>query len=75
VNDTPENLETIADTGRSYAGALGAQALAPVLQELVDREDLREALGEAAGRRARTTYSWTAVTDAYEQLFHQLCHS
>jgi glycosyltransferase involved in cell wall biosynthesis len=44
-----------------------------VLRELVDREDLRAALGEAAGRRARTQYTWTAVTDAYEQLFYRLC--
>jgi glycosyltransferase involved in cell wall biosynthesis len=73
VHDTPENLETIADTGRSYVGAGGPQALAPVLRELVDREDLRAALGEAAGRRARTQYTWTAVTDAYEQLFYRLC--
>ena len=50
VHDTPENLETIAGAGRAYSGAGGARALAPVLQELVDRADLRTALGEAAGR-------------------------
>jgi glycosyltransferase involved in cell wall biosynthesis len=73
VNDTPENLETIADAGRSYSGALGARALAPVLQDVLDRPDLRAALGDAAGRRARQHYTWQAVTDAYERLFHQLC--
>lgn len=73
VHDTPENLETIADAGRSYAGAGGAAALAPVLQELVDRGDVRAALGDAGGRRARAQYTWTAVTDAYERLFRELC--
>ena len=73
VHDTPENLESIAAAGRSYKGAGGAQALAPVLQELLDRPDLRAELGDASGRRARQHYTWQAVTDAYERLFHQLC--
>jgi glycosyltransferase involved in cell wall biosynthesis len=73
VHDTPENLETLADAGRSYAGAGGAHALAPVLQELVDRADMRAELGVAAGRRARAHYTWQAVTDAYERLFQDLC--
>ncbi len=75
VQDTPENLETIADAGRSYAGAGGARALASVLQELLDRPDLRETLAEAAGRRAREHYTWHAVTDAYERLFYRLCEA
>lgn len=73
VHDTPENLETMADAGRSYTGAGGAQALAPVLQELLDRPDLIAALASAAGHRARQHYTWQAVTDAYERLFQQLC--
>jgi glycosyltransferase involved in cell wall biosynthesis len=73
VNDTPENLETIAGTGRSYAGSRGADALVPVLQDLLDHPDVVAEQGAAAGRRARQHYTWTAVTDAYEQLFRQLC--
>jgi glycosyltransferase involved in cell wall biosynthesis len=73
VHDTPENLETIGEAGRSYAGAGGARALAPVLQDLVNRADLRAELASAAGRRAREHYTWQAVTDAYERLFHRLC--
>lgn len=73
ANDTPENLETMGNAGRSYAGADGAQALAGVLQELLDNPDAMTALGIAAGRRARQHYTWQAVTDAYERLFLDLC--
>jgi glycosyltransferase involved in cell wall biosynthesis len=73
ANDTPENLETIGEAGRSYSGRGGAQALAPVLQELLDDPALRATLADAAGRRAREHYTWAAVTDAYERLFYQLC--
>lgn len=73
VHDTPENLETIGDAGRSYDGAVGAPALAPALQELLDRPELPAELGMAAGRRARQYYTWQGVTDLYEQLFRRLC--
>jgi glycosyltransferase involved in cell wall biosynthesis len=73
AHSTPENLETIADAGRSYEGAKGAVGLAEALQELLDRPDLRSELGSAAGRRARQYYTWQGVTDAYEALFHRLC--
>jgi glycosyltransferase involved in cell wall biosynthesis len=73
VHDTAENLETMADAGRAYRGAGGADALAPVLQDLLDRADTRAELAEAAGRRARQHYTWHAVTDAYENLFYELC--
>ena len=73
VNDTPENLETIGGAGRSYSGAAGAPALAGVLQDLLDRPDLVGELAAAAGQRAREHYTWSAVTDAYERLFLELC--
>lgn len=73
VHDTAENLETMADAGRAYRGAGGADALAPVLQDLLDRADTRAELAGAAGRRARKHYTWSAVTDAYENLFYELC--
>jgi glycosyltransferase involved in cell wall biosynthesis len=73
VHDTPENLETIGEAGRSYAGHVGAPALAAAMQELLDRPDLVAELGTAAGRRARQHYTWQGVTDAYEQLFRRLC--
>lgn len=73
ANNTPENLETIGDAGCSYDGAIGAPALATVLQELLDSPDLIDALAAAAGRRARQYYTWEGVTDSYEALFHRLC--
>jgi glycosyltransferase involved in cell wall biosynthesis len=73
VHDTPENLETIAAAGRSYAGSGGAPALAAVLQELLDQPGVVAGLARAAGERAREHYTWQAVTDAYERLFRQLC--
>ena len=73
VHDTPENLETIADAGRSYVGSGGAPALAAVLQDLLDHPDVMADLARAAARRAREHYTWQGVTDAYEQLFHRLC--
>jgi glycosyltransferase involved in cell wall biosynthesis len=72
VHDTPENLETIGNAGRSYAGATGADALAAVLQELLDRPDQIAAFGAAAEAHARQRYTWSAVTDAYEDLFYRL---
>ena len=71
--DTSENLETIGTAGRPYEGARGADALAPVLQELLDQPQLVKELGDAAHRRAHEHYTWRAVTDAYEKLFRELC--
>jgi glycosyltransferase involved in cell wall biosynthesis len=71
--NTPENLETMGDAGRSYDGAKGAEALAPVLQDLLDHPGTVRELGLAAGQRSRAHYTWDAVTDAYEKLFWELC--
>jgi glycosyltransferase involved in cell wall biosynthesis len=73
VHDTLENLETIGDTGFSYSGRSGAQGLRPVLRRLLSDPDLVETHRRLAQRRAKTYYAWEAVTDAYEQLFYQLC--
>ncbi len=76
VNDTAENLETIGSTGLSYRGSAGAAALQPLLAELLEQPERTAALAQAAQERARTVYTWDAVTDAYEQLFYQqLGHS
>jgi glycosyltransferase involved in cell wall biosynthesis len=71
VNDTAENLETIGDAGLSYRGSDGAAALRPLLAELLHQPERTTALAAAAQQRARTVYTWDAVTDAYEQLFFQ----
>ncbi len=72
VNDTPENLETIADAGFSYPGEMGAAGLRDVLERLLKDPAL---VTEQAGRglaRVRRHYSWDGVADAYERLFREL---
>ena len=72
VNDTPENLETIADAGLSYVGEEGPTDLRRVLRELMVEPAQVEAYRDAATDRARRVYSWEKVTNQYENLFGRL---
>jgi glycosyltransferase involved in cell wall biosynthesis len=63
ANDVPEHRETLGDSGRYYRGPL---ELAQQLQAVLDDEALAADLRMRAHERARVTYSWDAVTDAYE---------
>lgn len=72
VNNTAENLETIGDAGIWYDGRRGAKSLASVLETLLSAPPLVEAYRQRAQQRATATYSWDAVTDAYERLFHRV---
>lgn len=72
VNGTAENRETIADAGVAYDSASGAAGLRPLLQRLVDDPARRDDLARRAAERARTVYSWEAVTDRYEALCYRL---
>jgi glycosyltransferase involved in cell wall biosynthesis len=72
VNDTPENLETIADSGFSYSGGVGAAGLRPVLERLLKDPALVMQQAQRGRERARASYSWESVADAYEQLFREL---
>jgi glycosyltransferase involved in cell wall biosynthesis len=72
VNDTPENLETIGESGFSYSGGVGAAGLRPVLERLLKDPALVMQQAERGRERVRTNYSWEGVADAYEQLFQQL---
>ncbi len=72
VNDTPENLETIAAAGFSYEGSVGAASLRTVLERLLKDPAIVQETGERARERVREHYSWESVTDAYEQLFHEV---
>lgn len=74
VHNTPENLETIGEAGFSYDGEVGGESLRQVLQTLLDDPATVALYRELAETRARTSFSWEAVTDAYEALFRQLCH-
>ena len=72
VHDTPENLETIGDAALSYDGRRGADSLAEVLRHLLANPELVAQYRRKAAARARTLYSWDAVTDAYEALFYDV---
>jgi glycosyltransferase involved in cell wall biosynthesis len=69
AKDTPENREVVADAGLYFrdAGDLANQ----IRRTLTDHA-LVERLRGCAQNRARTRYSWDAVTDAYEKLFTEL---
>jgi glycosyltransferase involved in cell wall biosynthesis len=73
VNNTPENLETIGNAGCSYDGDRGALALRPLLEQLLKSPEIVEAYRRKGRERAESVYSWEAVTDSYEQLFHEVC--
>jgi glycosyltransferase involved in cell wall biosynthesis len=72
VNDTPENLETIADAGFSYHGGMGAASLRTTLERLLKDPALVSAQARRGLERVRRHYSWDGVTDAYERLFREL---
>jgi glycosyltransferase involved in cell wall biosynthesis len=68
VNDTPENLETIADAGFSYHGAMSGAGLRAVLERLLKDPALVAEQARRGRDRVRTHYSWDEVADAYERL-------
>ncbi len=72
VNNTPENLETIGESGLHYDGKIGAESLRAVLKQILAEHDLVEAYRAKAQLRVKTAYSWENVVDAYERLFHDL---
>jgi glycosyltransferase involved in cell wall biosynthesis len=72
VNDTPENLETIGESGFSYSGGVGAAGLRPVLERLLKDPALVMQQAERGRERVRASYSWEGVADAYERLFCDL---
>ncbi len=71
ANDVPEHREALGDTGRYYARNDPA-ALATELRTVASDPVLRDALGNAAARRAASAFSWDHVTDEYESLFGRL---
>ena len=67
VHDTPENREVAGDAALWWDAHRPA-SLAPLLSALLGDAARREALGEAARRRAEARYRWDDVADAYEAL-------
>ena len=74
ANDVPEHREVLGRGGAYYARN-DPRSLAEALVALALDHDRRRLLGSGAAERARTHYSWDAVTDAYERLFDELTTS
>jgi glycosyltransferase involved in cell wall biosynthesis len=71
VNDHPPNAETVGDAGVYFSGSRGVDDLTYQLRRLLDDDQLVNAYGVRARRRAER-YSWDAVTDRYEQLLTEV---
>ena len=69
ANDVPEHREVLGDAGSYYAGV---EALATALGAVLADPARLAAMREAAAARARASFSWDAVTDAYEAWFRVL---
>jgi glycosyltransferase involved in cell wall biosynthesis len=72
VNDTPSNLEVIADAGFSYRGSDGAQDLRRQLQGLMDDPGVVEVFRLKAELRAHANYSWARVVRDHVSLYAQV---
>jgi len=72
VNDTPSNLEVIADSGFSYRGTDGAEDLRFQLQMLLDDPVLVTEYRGKALQRARENYQWEDVVRQHAGLYRQL---
>ena len=69
AKDTPENREVLADAGVFFRDAA---ELTRQIQLTLEDHALVARLRVCAQNRAKTSYSWEAVTDAYEKLFREL---
>ncbi|HXZ32358.1 MAG TPA: glycosyltransferase [Terriglobales bacterium] len=72
VNDTPSNLEVIADAGFSYRGSEGDENLGQQLQMLVDEPALVEKYRRRAWQRAQEHYRWEDVVRQHELLYQRI---
>lgn len=72
VNDTPSNLEVIADAGFSYRGQDGANDLQRRLQVLLDAPDVVQDYRQKARQRARQHYRWEDVVEQHVLLYRQI---
>ncbi|WP_354699256.1 glycosyltransferase [Paraconexibacter sp. AEG42_29] len=67
VNDHAPNVETVGDAGLTFSGQEGVPSLTAQLERLLAEPELVKDLRAKALERAKR-YSWSAVTDEYEQL-------
>jgi glycosyltransferase involved in cell wall biosynthesis len=71
VNDTPSNLEVIADSGFHYEGAKGHEDLRDCLQYLLDNPGVVNEYRQHAQRRAREFYRWEDVIQRHIAVYEQ----
>jgi len=72
VNDTPSNLEVVAEAGFSYRGSEGATDLQRRLQGLLNDPRIVEEFRAKAESRARATYNWDRVVREHVSLYVQV---
>ncbi len=70
--DTPENREVAGGAGLGFRFD-GADALERVLATVMEDETLLAEMGARSVARVAERYSWSRVTDAYEELLGELC--
>lgn len=74
ANGTPENVEVLGDAGMLFEPGSSVD-LSARLREVLDDPEKRSRFGRLAAERVESTYSWEAVTAAYEQLFESVRRS
>jgi len=72
VNDTPSNLEVIADAGFSYRGSEGDENLGQQMRMLVDEPALVEKYRRRAWQRAQEHYRWEDVVRQHALLYQRI---
>jgi len=70
--DCAATREVIGKAGMAFGPVNAETSLAEKLNELIADPAKREALRKAALERARESYSWEKVADAYEEILNQL---
>lgn len=71
VNGIPENLATVADTGRSFPPG-DVTALRQLLAELLEDDASLAEMGGAAQERVRAHFDWDRIADQFERVFRSL---
>jgi glycosyltransferase involved in cell wall biosynthesis len=72
VNDTPSNLEVIADSGFHYCGASGDTDLQRKLEELLDAPETVARFRARGRERAQSHYRWEDVVRQHSKMYKKL---
>jgi glycosyltransferase involved in cell wall biosynthesis len=75
VNDTPSNVEVIADAGASYSGTEGVASLRRELQHLVNNPSIVEEYRHRACRRAQENFRWESVVRQHRHFYKSVLES